>query len=515
MLIRSALFVGLAVATTQAFGDDNVTFTIDISKSTAVSPYVYGVNFPDWKTQKNIPFTRFGGNRITAYNWETNASNAGSDWQHQNDSLMGKTDEAGKCMVDSIENAQKNGAAIVISIPTIGYVAADKKGDGDVNKTPEYLKTRFKESVAKKGAAFTDKPDASDDKVFQDECVAFLEKQFPEAHKDAAKSVFYALDNEPDLWSHTHARIHPKAITYDELVKNNVEYATAIKDVAPKAMVFGFVSYGYNGFTTLQNAPDGKGRNVLDVYLAGMAEAEKKAGKRLIDVLDLHWYPEAYGDKKRVIDDGASAGLAKARVQSPRSLWDPTFKEESWIVGANGGKAIALIPMLKEKIARHYPGTKLAFTEYYYGGGDDISGAIAQADVLGIFGREGVFAAALWHVGNSKDTFIKAAFDSFRSFDGKGAMVGDKSLVAVTSNVEASSVYAFGGGGGMQIVAINKSDQVLHATIKVKAAGTKATAWTLTSEGGKPKRASSEAVLAADGIKIDLPAMSVVTVAVK
>jgi len=47
-------------------------------------------------------------------------------------------------------------------------------------------------------------------------------------------------------------------------------------------------------------------------------------------------------------------------------------------------------------------------TEYYYGGGDHISGGLAQADVLGILGREGVFAAALWHLGRN-DRFIHGA----------------------------------------------------------------------------------------------------------
>jgi hypothetical protein len=32
---------------------------------------------------------RIGGNRWTAYNWETNASNAGSDYLYQNDTYLG------------------------------------------------------------------------------------------------------------------------------------------------------------------------------------------------------------------------------------------------------------------------------------------------------------------------------------------------------------------------------------------------------------------------------------------
>src|SRR5262245_11308502 len=73
-----------------------VTVQIDASKTYSISPLIYGANFPDWNTMKGlITCTRWGGNRITAYNWETNASNAGADWHHQNDDHMSKSDAAG------------------------------------------------------------------------------------------------------------------------------------------------------------------------------------------------------------------------------------------------------------------------------------------------------------------------------------------------------------------------------------------------------------------------------------
>ena len=72
------------------------------------------------------------------------------------------------------------------------------------------------------------------------------------------------------------------------------------------------------------------------------------------------------------------------------------YVEKSWIAAEPGGKPIRLIPWLQEKIAARYPGTKLAMTEYDFGGGDHISGGLAQADVLGVFGREGVYLANYW-----------------------------------------------------------------------------------------------------------------------
>src|SRR6185369_9402983 len=125
----------------------------------------------------------------------------------------------------------------------------------------------------------------------------------------------------------------------------------------------------------------------------------------------------------------------------PRSLWDPNYREDSWIMRDSLHEPIRLLPRLKEKIAHNYPGTKLAVTEYNYGGGNHISGAIAQADVLGIFGRDGVFAANEWPLA-SDESYIAAAFKMFRNFDGAGSAFGSTSIRASTDNVADSSVYA-------------------------------------------------------------------------
>ena len=54
------------------------------------------------------------------------------------------------------------------------------------------------------------------------------------------------------------------------------------------------------------------------------------------------------------------------------------------------------IPLFHSWIDASYPGTKLAIGEYNWGGLESINGALAEADVLGIFGRERVDLAAMW-----------------------------------------------------------------------------------------------------------------------
>ena len=242
------------------------------------------------------------------------------------------------------------------------------------------------------------------------------------------------------------------------------------------------------------------------------------AGRRVVDVLDLHWYPEARGGGVRITDGNSanpSAEEIEARVQAPRSLWDPTYKEQSWIANDVLGAPIALIPTLAQKIAAHYPGTKLSFSEYYYGGAKHISGGIAQADVLGIFGREGVFAATFWPMGNDAASFIFGGFDMFLNYDGQGRSVGDLSLSAQTTDASRTSVYAMAQSSNpseLTIVAINKTSQPLSITAQVTQGGPyiSARAYQLTGASAVPQAATTPTVQNGR-LTTTLPPLSVTT----
>src|SRR5437773_1538342 len=111
-----------------------VHFTVDPAQpQQAISRYIYGSN------GGNRPLNRLGGNRWTAYNWETNASNAGNDWHHQNDGFLCESNDPGQAVLPAVEAAARQHQALVVTIPIAGYVSADKNADGDVNQTPDYL----------------------------------------------------------------------------------------------------------------------------------------------------------------------------------------------------------------------------------------------------------------------------------------------------------------------------------------------------------------------------------------
>jgi Glycoside hydrolase family 44 len=200
-----------------------------------------------------------------------------------------------------------------------------------------------------------------------------------------------------------------------------------------------------------------------DKYLTEMKAASAAFGKPLVDVYDFHWYPEATdGAGARVttlMGPTLSDDQVQAIVQSPRSLWDKTYKEKSWISDNVLGQPVDLLHRLQSRIDAENPGMKLAITEYDNGGGLHIAGTIAQADNLGVFGAHGLFAATLWLLA-PKEPYTLAAFRAFRNFDGANHHFGDTSIQATSSNVANVAVYVStdsSRAGRVVMVAINRS----------------------------------------------------------
>jgi hypothetical protein len=483
-----------------------------------ISPYVYGLNDETQAAAVHAPIVRSGGNRLTAYNWENNASNAGSDYQFQNDDyLCGNnfcqptSDTPGAYLKAFVDRAGAASAAALVTVPIVDYVAADKSPGGDVrNSGANYLQTRFKQNVAAKGAAFQYPPSTTDAFVYEDEMVDWLTKQ-----AEPGATIRFQLDNEPDLWSSTHAEVHPMPVTYAELAQRDVTYAKAIKAVAPNAIVVGPVNYGWEGYITLQNASDSQANgDFLSWWLDQMKAAEQAGGKRLVDDMDVHWYPEATGGGARITDNGTSAAEAAAREQAPRSLWDMTYTETSWITQSSTKGPIYLVVRLLQKIAQHYPGTGLSISEWNYGGGTDISGAVASADALGIFGAYGVDMAMMWPL-NGNEAFTYAAFKSYRNYDGSGGAFGDTSIQATTSDLANASVYASlqsKDAARLVVVAINRAtaDKVAGLVVHHSTAYTKASVYTVTAAGGPSVvPATGLTAVATNAFRYTMPAQSI------
>jgi Glycoside hydrolase family 44 len=489
---------------------DGGPLAIDVDPSKVIgpiSPYVYGVNSQN-SEGLGTTVRRMGGNRQTAYNWEINASSAGSDYQHVNDdwpcTVLGYTNcgEPGAQFVDFVQANKHLGAETIATVPLVDYVSADK--NHQVSEAEKAPSKRFVRSYPHKSGPFALVPDLGDGAVYQDEFVNFLVHKLGTAARGGIK--FYSLDNEPSLWPSTHPRIHPEKTTYDEMVTRTEALASAITTIDPTALVLGAVMYGWPEYLSLQEAPDSKELNAkygtyVDFYLTSMKGLEQKHHRRLVHVLDLHWYPEAKG-AKRITEDDVSPKTVDARLQAPRALWDPAYREKSWI-DDSWGQAIRLIPWLREKVAKDYPGTKLSLTEYNFGAPDHVSGGLAQADVLGVLGREGVFLANYW--GKSAGVgdlppYIVAAFKLYRNYDGKGGTYGDTAVVASAPDPAKASVFAATDSKRsnlLTVLVINKDQRAVFAgKLHLRGATKYAKAQAYVLDGTSP------AVRAADKLEI-------------
>jgi Glycoside hydrolase family 44 len=414
-----------------------------------------------------------------------------------------------------------------------GLVAGDENGPVSTTNPPDL--TRFKQIIFKKSTQsvvpFTLTPPTTDNYVYMDEFLWGLDQKFSGqsifGKNPTTHPVFVELDNEPELWNTTHLEVQgPTLISSDAYIAKTISMAKALKDQFPDVTIFGPVNYGWEGLWNWQGElyPTASQNDwFVDKYLTALKAASTTYGKPLVDVYDFHWYSEATdptGD--RVIPlpgPSLTAAQVQAIVQSPRSLWDTTFTERSWITQFDTFGPIYLLGRLQAKIAAENPGMNIAVTEYNNGGDLHIAGTIAQADNLGIFGAQNVFAASLWPL-NDNSPYILAGFRAYRDFDNDNSNFGDTSVQATSSNVGNVMVYASTDttvAGRVVFVAINRSTSSQVTAINGQPLSGTAHLFQMTAasaQGQSPIQPVPVGTQAVSGtsLTVTLPALSVTTI---
>jgi len=467
-----------------------------------ISPYIYGLNFAKagFAEEINLPVRRWGGNDTSRYNWQTGDSNSANDWYYENMHYYDPYTNNNITHTDWINQNLTTGADSLLTIPMMGYVARDETGCGfkvskyGAQQNTDPWRPDCGNGVRSGGQDITGNnpldTSLAVDQGFVQSWLQNLVSAYGPASGGGVR--FYALDNEPDLWGETHRDVHPAPQTYDELLGKTESYAAAVKAADPSAQVVGYSSFGWtgywfseydsvtaagNGYTYFPDYQTHGDRYQVAWYLSQLHQYEQVNGTRLLDYLDLHYYPES----GTALTTAGDATLQALRLRSTRSLWDSTYRDESWIGGADQEadmRYVRLIPRMHDWVNVNYPGTKLAITEYNFGGLEGINGALAQADVLGIFGREGVDLAALWNYPDSGSSLGydhfetlpgSYAFRLYRNYDGHGAAFGEVSLSAVSGDQARLSVYAAqrSGDSALTLMIINKTSAALSSTVSV------------------------------------------------
>ena len=451
---------------TASFAQSNPTLTVDAgSNQHPINPNIYGIASYGLDTtfakEIKVPNIRWGGDGTTRYNWQVDSSNAGFDWffmggNGQSNPVPGASADA---MVRSYIPA-----APLITVPIIPFVNKASEWNcsfpvsvyGAQQSTNPYVHPNGDNcgnSISQTGSQLADSNiyanHVDNSVLLQEGWVQHLVVTFGTAAKGGVP--FYQLDNEPGGWGNTHRDVEPGGAPYSTIVALGQQYATMIKQQDPSASVLGpsdFTLGGWIGAPSQQN-------NLYagQFYLQQMAAFEKTHGSRVLDYFDEHYYPQ--------FSDAAS------QLASTRTLWDPTYNGGTWVEQYFFNGPMQLIPRFQGWIAQYYPGTKLAFSEYSIDSGHKlVTDALAETDVLGIFGRQAVDFANMWSAPAPTDP-VAYAFRLYRNYDGQGSQFGDTSVQAASSDQSRLAVYAAKrtSDGALTLIVLNKSTAAIQTSL--------------------------------------------------
>lgn len=439
-----------------------ITINVDAAVNRyPIDPRIYGVAWaPSTATLTDLGATmnRWGGNAMSRYNWSFSTANRAKDYYFENipDNVSSGDGSNGKSADDFIGMTQAAGAEPVMTIPMMGLLPKDR------SIRCGYLISKY---GAQQDSDFMWRPDCGNGKypggarMLHVNDPADTAAEYPSSHQvgwiehliatwgSASNGGvrYYSLDNEPALWSFDHWDVHPDGSTYDEVWAKMEEYGAAIRATDPDAVITGIEEWGWTGYFVSgldHENGDGADRaahggvNYAEWLLQQAAAYEAEHGVRILDVAALHYYPQD-GE----FSNDTSVAKQGQRNRSTRSLWDPNYVDESWIGDdfVEGG-IVKLIPRLREWVANNYPGTQTGITEYNWGAESHINGGTAQADILGIFGRERLDVGIRWTTPATQSPAYKA-FQMYRNYDGNQSRFGD--LTVSTSVPDPDNVSAF------------------------------------------------------------------------
>lgn len=446
---------------------DKAVFTVDTSSGKAVSKYIYGIN--DVKDMSGIRPTAIKqrGVALSSYNWETNAANSGVEGGSTNDvSLVGGYPSTywrtpALYTEQLISKASRYDVPMrLVTLQMMGSVAGDSLG---VVSEEDEEGSRWKTVKFNKNDAYSTRPDIPDEYVYMDEYVSYMVNMYGTAGKGGISGYF--LDNCPDKWAENFPYVMSARVTPSEYAERSAQLAQAVRTIDGDALIFapslsnldGCINFG-DEQEWVSGGYSADNMWFVDYYLDEMKKSSDAAGQRLLDCFDIHYYTEARSPLGEDVLTSNDDSADKYRMQAVRTLWDQDYTENS-VTGLVNKRFTPILPTLQASLRVNYPGTMLSVSEYDFGGGGRMSGAVAEIDALGTFANEGVYVACL-SPSEGDIRFQKAALRLFTDFDGKGSSFGSE-MLTTTGDDRTSSVYAGTDNGDISSVKLIVTNQNL------------------------------------------------------
>jgi hypothetical protein len=492
---------GTVAITVTPPGATNLTVNINtLANRHQISQFIYGNNDESLTDISDVGYTfsRWGGNDASNYNWQLQTRNSAADWFFED--YGGAGDQ-----VQLIKDDQNAGSHALTTMSMMDWVAGQAENSSNRNwsfsvelfgpqcRVDPYntdagngQKADCKTPVSTQAvtsayyplvdtpqdcpAGTSDGTTCIDRKSWTQALAAAFNGSSttcPVPYSTIASCHFYDMDNEPDIWNGTHMDVHPAPADYDELAKLYEQEATNLKAWDPSAVRFGPVFccwwFYWNGANGADKGTHG-GVDFLPWWLNQVYWMDKVNGARTLDVFDIHAYADCGPTSNLTAEQ-----LRQAKINCAGYYWDPATvnpdMNNTYTTSEEPNPGIPFhIPRFKAMVNAIYPGTPLSYTEWGAGlapnSSWDFSTAIADADTLGVFGREGLSFASRWG-GPTAGTAEYQAWKLYTNYDGAHHMFGTLSI-SDTNNSSAklfSSYAALNSTGTLlTIIAINKDD---------------------------------------------------------
>ncbi|MFY9153390.1 MAG: glycoside hydrolase family 44 protein [Prolixibacteraceae bacterium] len=305
------LMVLLLLSGPICFSQTPVSINIDLTKTQKpVSPFIYGKNnvlpstFLNSGTttevtrakEAGVRFVRQGGgNNSTKYNWRLKLSSH-PDWY--NNVYSNDWDNAAKNMFNKLP-----GVHGMWSFQLLGKAAANTQNNFN---DWAYNQSQWWEGVNQNLAGGGQPNTTGGSKALvegnpdlylmdwpADSTVGILDKWFGEKGLgfDKDKMQYWSMDNESEIWSGTHDDVMKTQCSAEEFMQLYFKVAKAARAKYPDIKLSGPVPANEWQWYRYADGKTTDGKPWLEFFIKRISEEEKASGIKLLDVLDIHYYP--------------------------------------------------------------------------------------------------------------------------------------------------------------------------------------------------------------------------------
>ena len=438
-----------------------------------ISPYIFGKNISGLndaetsdpakiaaedstiKRMNEIGFRFFranNGNNATRYNWRKKLT-VHPDWY--NNVYAHDWDITAKTIQDKLP-----GANAMYAFQLSGYAASSADynfNDWDSYQTNgSWAKSTL--DLAGGGVASADGQTAlktGDYSLYNEEwpadsTVAILNHWKDDVKLDMKRFEYWSMDNEMEIWSGTHSDL-PLTVTQQFLVERYLDVAKKAKKAWKDIKLTGPVAaneWQWCGVDSDPNAAEERNYCWLEYFIKKVAEAQKASGVKLLDVLDIHWYPteKTYEDRinwHRVFFDTTYVYPGANGIKKVNGGWDNSIVKEFIFQRLND--------WMNAYFGKNH-GIGLGLTETDLTTDDAMLTALIYASFLGTFMDNGVELFTPWSWGDGMDEVAHLFIRYGHEFRVASTSSND-SLVSAYSSVTESQ-------DSMTIILVNRSEKM-------------------------------------------------------